>query len=441
MKQRLSNRARCGGFTLVELMVSITGGLFVSIAVFMLAKQSTNLYQSEGRAGNATLGSIVGFERLRQDVERAAFLSTPMIRRDPKICGNPIGNSAWPDYLRHLQGVMITPADPATVPNVLAKNGSKPDEITLAGSYSSDEKFFADTITSGGNGGDIVTLESDKGGLAKLGYIGLAADPDKQKALLEGVFKQGRALRIVDKSNGKESYGTIASVTGGSPPTIILKAGAGGPPLIFRSGSALQCGIAGAARSSVVNVVNIVHYALRDMSLRPNYQPLFDNSGFGPANENQKRAELVREELDTAGAPIADTEEIVTEFAVDLKFGVTVGHVISGTTQVSKLETIPPGDVNVAAWAGDTTLVTAPAAAMPPASPPAPQLVRAVRIRLGVRSREADRATNLDGGVGMPMAPGLYRIGTDPAGGGPFARVRTLQADVALRNQQGATFL
>jgi hypothetical protein len=437
MKKRTPS---CGGFTLVELMVSITGGLFVAIAVFMLAKQSTNLYQSEGRAGNATLSSMVGFERLRQDVERASFLSSPMIRRDPKLCGDPVGSSDWPKYLKHLQGVMITPANAAVVPNVLAKNGSKPDEITLAGSYVSDERFFADTISSAG-GSDTITLESDKGGLAKLGYVNLGSSPAAQAALLASVFAPGRALRIVDKSNGREAYGTIASVQGGSPPTIILKSGAGGPPLIYRSGSALRCGVAGTARSSVVNVVNIVHYALRDMSTRVAYQPLFDNSGFGPAQESLKRAELVREELDTEGEPIVGTEEIVSEFAVDLKFGITVGHVISGTNQISKLETLPPGDANVEAWAGDTTTVVGQAGAMPPTSPPMPHLVRAVRIRFGVRSREADRPTNLDGGTGMPMAPGLYRVGTDPAGGGPFARVRTMQADVALRNQQGATFL
>ena len=104
MKRR---NPECGGFTLVELMVSITGGLFVAIAVFMLAKQSTNLYQSEGRVGTATLGSMVGFERLRQDVERASFLSTPAIRRDPKLCGDPIGSSDWPKYLKHLQGITL----------------------------------------------------------------------------------------------------------------------------------------------------------------------------------------------------------------------------------------------------------------------------------------------------------------------------------------------
>lgn len=436
----MNRRNPCRGFTLVELMVSITGGLFVAVAVFMLAKQSTTLYQQEGRVGNATLGSLVGFERLRQDVERASFLSTPAIRRDPKLCGDPVGDANWPKYLKHLQGVMISqPTNSSVIPGVLLNNGSRPDEITLAGSYASDEKFFADTVSSVG-GNDTITLEADKGGLAKLGYLNLP-DAPSQTALLASIFAPGRALRVVDKSNGREAYGTIASVAGGARATIVLVGGAGGPPLIYRSGSALKCGVAGVSRSSVVNVVNIVHYAIRDMHARPGYQPLFNNSGFGPANETLKRAELVREELDTDGEPIPGTDEIISEFAVDLKFGITVGHVISGTTQVSKLETFPPGDAAVAAWAGDTTPVVSQAAAMPPAVPPTPQLVRTVHIRLGVRSREADRLTGLDGGTGLPMAPGLYRIGTDPAGGGPYARVRTMQADVALRNQQGATFL
>jgi hypothetical protein len=428
------------GFTLVELMVSITGGLFVSIAVFMLAKQSTSLYQSEGRAGNATVGSLVGFERLRQDIERAAFLSTPMIRRDPKLCGDPIGDANWPKYLKHLQGVMITqPTNTSVIPAVLANNGSRPDELTLAGSYISDEKYYADTISAVG-GADQVALESDKGGLVKRGYLSL--QPAAQATLLASLFPAGRALRVVDKSNGREVYGTIASVQGGVPPIIILRPGAGGPSLIYRSGSPLKCGIAGVSRSSVVNVVNVIHYSIRRMTTGfPQYAPLFNNAGFGPADEANRRTELVREELDTEGEPIADTQEIVSEFAVDLKFGVTVGHVISGTTQVFKLESFGPGDPTVGAWAGDTTTVVGPAAAMPPTGAPAPQLVRAVRVRLGVRSREADRPTGLDGGTGLPMAPGLYRIGTNPIGGGPYARVRTLQADVALRNQQGVTFL
>lgn len=428
----------CGGFTLVELMVSITGGLFVAIAVFMLAKQATNLYQSEGRVGNATLGSLVGFERLRQDIERASFLSTPNVRFDPKVCGDPINDDTWPAYLRHLQGVMITQS--ASTIDVLSKNGSNPDEITLAGNYTSDDKFFAQKIAPGG-GNDVVTLQSDQGGLPKLGYL---ASTDKTNLLL-GVFHVGSALRIVDKSNGKESYGTIVGVEGGPPANILLKTGNGGPSLIYRSGSALKCGIDGASSGSAVNAVNIIHYAIRDMSTNAAYKPLFDNpAGLGPAQESLRRAELIREELDTNGDPLAGTLELVTEFAVDLKFGVTVARIVpvAGNTvnQPWKIETLSPGNPEVVVRAGDTSGVVKPTLVDPPIAP-APQLVRTVRVRLGVRSREADRQTGLDGGGALPMAPGLYRIGTSPTGGGPYARVRTMQADVALHSQQRATFL
>jgi hypothetical protein len=54
----------------------------------------------------------------------------------------------------------------------------------------------------------------------------------------------------------------------------------------------------------------------------------------------------------------------------------------------------------------------------------APQRVRAVRVRLSVRSREADRD------VGLPN--GLYRFKLPD---GAWARVRTFQADIALPNQ------
>jgi len=57
-------------------------------------------------------------------------------------------------------------------------------------------------------------------------------------------------------------------------------------------------------------------------------------------------------------------------------------------------------------------------------------------VRLSVRSREADREADILPGPGV--AAGFYRIGLGPDGTAPFARVRTVQADIALRNQMGA---
>ena len=76
------------GFTLVELMVALTGGLFISLAVFALSRDSGRFYQSETRLANATVGGMLGFERLRTDIARAGFLISPNAVRDPRLCGS-----------------------------------------------------------------------------------------------------------------------------------------------------------------------------------------------------------------------------------------------------------------------------------------------------------------------------------------------------------------
>ncbi len=417
------------GFTLVELMVAITGGLFVTVAVFLLAKQATALYQSETRVGNATLGSIVGFERLRLDIARAGFLSSPNLRRDPKLCGTPVGNASWPAYLARLSSVYVFQPAPSTVASpVLRQNGIAPDELTLSGSYVSSDQFPTGHVFDSTG---VIELQPLSPAMVRLGYPQLTSAGD-QTALLQTVFAKGRGLRLVDTA-GREQYGTIASVAGGPIPTITLDTGL---KLLQRNygGSALKCGVQGTGERSLVNVVNIVKYSVRDMTTNANYAPLFGAGGSAPVTDSG-RTELVREELDTTGTPIDGTQEIVSEFAVDFKIGISVASVkvtANGTT-VDRLLTYDPGDPNVVAYTGDPTTLAANFG---------PQLVRVVRTRLSVRSREADRETGLSAGDGgLAIGSGLYRIGLGSDGKGPFARVRTVQADVVLANQQGAVWL
>ena len=413
------------GFTLVELMVALTGGLFVSVAVFMLAKQATGLYQSEARMSNATLSSVVGFERLRLDLERASFLTSPNLRHDPKRCG--AWDATWPTYLTHLAGILIEPTNIATLP-VQQANGIAPDQITLAGSYASSDSFPTHAIFSNGTN-HVVQLETKFGGLARLGYSSMVT-PETQKALLLTVFGKGRALRIVDPE-GNEQYGTIEDTAGGDYPTILLKATA--PGLLYRgSNTNLKCGVMGTGALHTVNVVNIIRYSIKDMSAEPRFAPLFQ-AGAGPGaipTTDVGRTELVREELDTGGNPITDSAEIVSEFAVDLSFGITISQVAAGATgdQLEQLVSLAPGTTTTA-WAGDTT-------SMGPTY--GPQRIRGIRARLSVRSREADRLA--DTPVAL-IGPGLFRIGLGGAGKAPFARVRTVQTDVAIRNQRGVAWL
>lgn len=439
--QRLgaSSRRLTSGFTLVELMVAVTGGLFVSMAVFMLAKQATGLYQSESRVSNATLGSVVGFERLRMDIERASFLASPNLLRDPKMCGIPGGG--WPAYLQRMTGVFIQPTASGSIPQELKDNGVKPDEIVLAGSYTSIDQFPTTSIDGTGGASHIVTLQTASGPMARLGFNDPALTAAQRQALLASVFGIGRALRIVDTS-GWQQYGTITAVVASPDPVIELAIT--GPPILYRgSSTALKCGVMGNGKDHLVNVVNFVKYSIKSMddtTKYPGYIPLY-SAGVGggtsgvPATDAH-RGELVREELDTAGVTIAGSEEVVSEFAVDLQFGVTVNQVTTPATgsPVEQLLNIAPGAAGVLEWAGSPLTMDL--------TTHGPQRVRALRARLSVRSRAADRLSGMPDGGGFPISGGLYRVALGGAAGkAPFARVRTMQSDVALRNHRGVIWL
>jgi hypothetical protein len=455
MKRRLGPRRQESGFTLVELMVAVTGALFVTMAVFVLSKQTTSIYQSEARISNATLGSVVGFERLRADIERAGYLTTPNLVRDPKLCGFP--DATWPhaastvgQYQQHLSSVFITRSAAADIPPELTGNKITPDEITLAGSYASVDQFPTGAIFDDGTY-NVVTLQVASPPMARLGYdtVKLPSTGDLG-ILLSSVFGPGRILRIVD-TVGREQYARIHDVTVDSltsPPKIRLDK-ANSNEILYRGTSAqFQCGIQGLGERSLVNVVNLVRYSLRNLSTDTRYAPLYDKAGMGPSTDSG-RGELVREELDAAGSPILDSNdkpvsEVVTEFAVDLSFGITVSQIVTtgGGPPIEQLATLTDPAV-ISSWAGQTWGTSAMASGGA-SNTVAPQLLRAVRVRLGVRSREADRLTGMptfgDGGT-TPVMPGLYRVGLGPSGAAPFARVRTLQADVVLRNHRGATWL
>jgi hypothetical protein len=385
-----SHRHARAGFTLVELMVAITGGLFVSIIVFSISKNSARFYQSETRVGEATLAEIVGFERLRADVARAGFLSSPNIVADPRVCGGPPGVSGFPTLLATLSAIQVT--QPA---------GGR-DSILLAGSYSSTDYFAMRAFGPVANT-FVITLDPKSGALTRLGY-NEASDPAVLADLLDDVFLPGRAVRIVDRSD-KHYYGIVRSVNANTPtaPEIVLE----GNPSIQTQQTGTLCGI-DQCTGCTVNVVNFIRYDVADLRSNANYAALYAASAAVPYDDT--RTELRRVELDpSTGQALAGTEELVTQYAVDLKFGLLVDNRQLGAIEPDMLA-IPFGSADVEA---------------PPAGL---HRVRGVRVRLGVRTRDADRDSDLN-----PDA-GLYRIGVGDGGAGPFARVRTLQADVMLNN-------
>lgn len=423
-------RALPFGFTLVELMVSLTGGLFVMIAVFMLAKHGSRFYQQESRVANATLGSVLGFERLRADLARAGFLSTPNVRKDPQVCGRPDGT--WPLEMGRLASVRITVGGSPNAPT-LAANGLDPDELVLSGSYASVEQFPIQRVVDVGTGYNVYLAEQS-GAVARIGLTNLAQ-----------VFQAGRILRIVDR-DGKQHFGAIAgdpAVDISDPAQPFVKL-AQIPALTFRQSSSVGCGIRGNCTGCVASAVSVIKYDVRNLATgsnfggaNPGYAPVYADGAAGPFDDD--RTELVRVELNaTTGGFMAGTEEIVAEYAVDFATGLTVADVSGDPQGIDPvLLAVAPGTGAIANWAGDVTGITA--------LNRGPQFIRTVRARLSTRSREGDRRANVmaSGTSFVPgagtLGPGLYRFSL-AQDGGVWARVRTVQAEVAMHNHEGALF-
>jgi prepilin-type N-terminal cleavage/methylation domain-containing protein len=425
-------RASQAGFTLVELMIALAAGLLVASAAFLLARNASSFFQHEARISAAQYGAMVGLGRLQADLQRAAFLSSPNVKTDPHRCGE----ITTPAALAQLAGIYIDEngSYEALADTTLSDlNGLKPDSLVIGGSFATAEQFGTRGIFATG-GGVVVYLQVDDGPMARLkASVGASALDD----VLGEIFADGRFLRIVD-DEGRTSFGQIATpngFTGGAQPQIRLDSTVTVPSKATTG----VCGYGGLSVGALVNPVSRVRYAIRSISSTDaNYGTLITSKGRHSGGGTHAgvaeapRTELVRVELKSDNTEDASTLEVVAEYAVDLKFGVTVGVPNAGTNTMA-LTRHAIGAAGVYTAAG---LVTGGAL---------PERIRAVQVRLITRGTERDR----DVTIPKPIVPttttarGLFRfnLGAD-AGGNALGhvRVRSLVADVALPNQAGVTW-
>ncbi|HTM43479.1 MAG TPA: prepilin-type N-terminal cleavage/methylation domain-containing protein [Polyangiaceae bacterium] len=401
------------GFTLTELMVAMSGGLMISISVFLLARQASRFYQSQAHTAEASITGMIGFERLRADIARAGFMATPNIRQDPIVCAGPTVNlgTAWPTYLNHLQSIWIVPAPqvdsyPTGFSASIAAAGLSPQAIVLAGNYSSPDQYEVRDIEMGAGATNTkVYLALQSVAMRRVGTV--ANDVvSVSNAQIQAIFKPDTAVRIVDPS-GRQLYGRVVNAFGGDSPYVELS----NSPQLQTRDTGPGCGISGTGTGALINPVNIVRYDLRSLATNDNYKALYADP-----SDADTRVDLIREELSVDGTPIDSTLELIAEYTVNLDFTLTAA--IPGT---GRLE-----EVGITGWA-DNTSTSSPITG--------PQMLRAVGVTLSVRSRDADRATS------SPIDSGpLLRFGIGPNGKAPYARVRTVSAQVALNNQLGLTW-
>lgn len=407
--QSARRRGPAAGFTLVELMVALSGGLFLAIVVFTLSRDVTRFYQQETRVAGATLSSVSGFQRLTGDLALAGHLATGNIQSDRRVCNRP--SAGWPSAMQTLRAIAFgtNPAEIAGTELGPTRANTQPQTLTIAGAINVPEVFITRSVAETG-GKWQVHLDLGTASARRVGLSALAGADAKNLDVMNSIFMVDGRGRIVRLRRGlQDQYVVVASV-GTSPGQAFLNLAA--QPGLQRTSAGSKCGISDLGELMAVSVVNIVRYDIRPMTAEANYKALFDASGLNKVPFENGRAELVRVELDPAGEEIPATRELVAEYAVDLKL--TAWQATSPTN---------PALIEVTNALNTTSTFN--------------QLVRGVRVRFSTRSREADRNADVYGGSD---AAHLFRIQlqTNPPA---FARVRTLQGDVPLRNLEGSNWI
>ena len=404
-------RAACRrGFTLAELMVAVAAGAAVLVAAVSFARMSTRLFSEEARLAAAQVAVVGGYQRVQTDAARAGYMMSADIKRDyelGRLCA-PMYH-AWPEALQNLTSVRV-------------EKGDGSDKLRIAGNLVSTEQFPITGVEASGTG-HIVYFSFDSGAMARSGVV----DSDEGRATFMQLFRPGRLLRIVDQ-DGKSIYSVIATASVGAVPMVTTVDPLPIKGSVSSAGGLQSCGIAGYGVGLTANPVSIVEYSIVD--LRSLGIAMYDATVFADefVNEehDQQRKELVRYEWlfatnagggGAAALTPAAVPELVAEYAVDFSVAVWV----SGAG--GKLELRRGDDAYHATMPGDSHgpgVATSGAAS-----------VRALEIRLGVRSRQADRTADTDRSQLQHGA--MHRV----AVGEKFDRVRTFAATVSLINHRG----
>jgi prepilin-type N-terminal cleavage/methylation domain-containing protein len=475
VRREIRNRRASAGFTLVELLVALVAGLVVALAVTSLSKQATNTFHEESRIASAEMHLRVAIERLSADVQNAAFMSTGNIWIDPQIVttspgvhSNPANitgftNSSGRMGLHDLASLALhawtsAASGPAPSRPLDTVNGLTPDAIEIGGNLANTEEF-----TLGGQGGALTVADAPAGSCQGqrvyldalnspamwrvMGYTVQSAPPaGSPDNLMLAFFPTCNTATNVGCPGGTLRMIARVHTNTGTPPNqyvaVCNASWNNGQPWVdidpltrILSPQDTQGfgGVASLGTDGTIAPLQIVRWELIPSTMQ---FPCGPNGTTG----DPTKYDLVRSYLDASGNYIVDgnnnpVQEVVAEYAVDLRFALTVDTTTDPTGGYAD---------NAVPWVlpfGDAkNYATAPLVSTlgigTPGNPAGPQRIRSVRIRLVTRAAQADRNANLPGNNGyiyrycVPISPA-----TDCSSGDGWTRTRTVTTEVSLPNQ------
>jgi prepilin-type N-terminal cleavage/methylation domain-containing protein len=419
---------RSRGFTLVELLVAMVAGLIVSLAIVAISRETTNTFHEEMRSASAEMSTRTALDRIKNDLQRAGYMSTGNFMTDPRIPLDPAGNranGASPQLLA-LAGIRYdlngTRAGTAaqTPLSTAGDNALNPDAIEISGNFTSSDVFVVSRISDGAGclGGPRLWLSMDSAATYR---VLATTNPGRTiQEMFTPVTSDANPqfmIRVADDLGRHQIVHTCAGASAGyddGEKALYVDLGQAIPYLTSAYGFV--------DGRITVNPVQMIRYEIRPLtSSDTSYSALLTDPGADGGVSTKYN--LVRSYIDQNMAVIPQRSEVIAEFAVDLEFAFTFDRGnYTNSPPAPLFESYAFGAAQNATYADNV-----PGAV--------PERIRSVRVRFSTRSSVADRIADF-----RVSATNQYtvRYCLNPAGCTPgsrdWARVRTMTTEVSLPN-------
>lgn len=397
MTYRIRRHKRQAGFTLLEMMAALVAGLIAIGSIYTLSSASSKHFQEQQRISQTQMSLRMAMARLTADIARAGFGGTPNSAAELNLgmlaCNQaPVNPLSAVGFTDNLDGG-------AAVPNPVP-NGVQTDRLDLLGNYATSDVYRAMPSAAANQ----VVIQSNWHSFSR--SFGIPGDPVRpyNQTAFEDVFRPGRLIHV-RTTDQKHFYARVVSSNGAVNSFSVTFTPA------FNCSNARLDG-------AMVSPINRVRYRIASTIGGAQSDMAGLNLGrlpTGAVAAGTLNSMLVREEINEAGARVANSEQVVLEYAVHTDYQFVVDTQLApGLPPVMVLEQGTP-----------TPNVTNN-----------PHRIRSVIVTLGARTPRHD--ASFGGGANgiNPVAPlplRTFRVSNTLPG---LARVRTLRSEVMLRNMR-----
>lgn len=393
----VSRRRRQAGFTLLEMMAALVAGLIAIGSIYTLSSASSKHFHEQQRISQTQMALRMAMSRLTSDIARAGFGGTPNSAAELNLgmlaCNQaPVNPLSAVSFFNNLDGG-------SAVPNS-GTNGVQTDRLDLLGNYATSDVYRAMPSAATNQ----LMIQSAWHSFARsFGINGDPVRPYNQDAF-EDVFRPGRLIHV-RTTDQKHFYARVVA-SNGTPGTYSVTFTPG-----FNCSNARLDG-------AMVSPLNRIRYRIVSSTGGPQSDMASLNLASVPTGTvaaGTLNSMLIREEINEAGARVANSEQIVLEYAVHADYQFVVDTQLApGLPPVMQLEQGNP-----------TPNVTNN-----------PHRIRSVIVNLGARTPQHDASFG-GGAPGVAPAPPIplrtFRVSNTLPG---LARVRTLRSEVMLRNMR-----